>query len=155
MYVDTLTGLAVYLQNYGLVLTLSIGANQPLEKSVRVDGLTNGTFLYQGARWGPVNMTIPMTTSILGSTPNGGNASLSLSFDTDVWYIYQGTGASYPESGQKLIGSVQIQAPTQSSSFPLLIPALVVVIAIAIVGFTLALRRKKTPRNLRSKGATD
>lgn len=84
--VDNLTGAEQYLRDYVLVATLlsddhsvnsSVGSPTPTQR-----------YLYPGARWGPLNFSIPLTQADTGLSPGQTvNASLTLSLITDVSYF--------------------------------------------------------------------
>lgn len=84
--VDNLTGAENYLRDYVLVATLlsddrsvntSVGSPTPTQR-----------YLYPGARWGPLNLSIPLTQTDTGLFPGRTvNASLTLSLITDVSYV--------------------------------------------------------------------
>jgi hypothetical protein len=83
--VDNLTGSEQHVRDYVLLVVLlcgdhsvssSFGSPQPTQ-----------AYLYQGARWGPLNFSIPLTEEDTGLSPGQtANASLTLRLVTDVSY---------------------------------------------------------------------
>lgn len=138
--VGNFSGSELYVRDYVLVVTLfcddrssnvTAGSQVPTQR-----------FLYPGARWGPFNVTVPVTESDTGLRQGeDANASLTLSLIADIAYSSPGYGISgyTPVSGG---GSawVVVSDPAGASSSPVPTPALSVpVIPSALVGGGLAL----------------
>jgi hypothetical protein len=64
VYVTTLSGWKVQSQDQILQLTINTAT-----ESVTIPETKNGVTLYQGARWGPFNVTLDLNDSELGLTP--------------------------------------------------------------------------------------
>jgi hypothetical protein len=83
--VDNLTESEDYVRDYVMVATLlcddhsvntSVGSPEPIQR-----------FLYQGAEWGPLEFSIPLTEADTGLSPGqSANASVTLNLITDVYY---------------------------------------------------------------------
>jgi hypothetical protein len=83
--VDELTGSEQYVRDYVLLVILlcgdhsvnsSLGSPQPTQ-----------SYLYQGARWGPLDFSIPLTEEDTGLFPGElVNASVTLRLITDIFY---------------------------------------------------------------------
>jgi hypothetical protein len=147
--VDSLTGSEQYVRDYVMLVTLFCN-----------DHATNGSagsptptqrYLYPGARWGPFNVSIPLTEADTGLAPGeGANASVTLSLITDISFSAPGYGLGgyAPVSGD---GStfVQIQdpgalqaSPAGAPVFPFL-PSILVVGGVALLAVRLAVFRPR------------
>lgn len=155
--VDNLTGSEQYIRDYVLVATLlcddrtvnsSLGSPVPTQR-----------YLYPGARWGPLNFSIPITEGDTGLAPGQtANASLTLDLITDVSYDSPGLRLSgyAPVYGE---GSVFVTihdpgTPTaavgEASSAPALpvVPSVLVAAGLCLLAIRLAAFRRapQTPR---------
>jgi hypothetical protein len=91
--VDNMTGSELYVRDYVLLVTLfcddhtvksSVGSPTPTQR-----------YLYPGARWGPLNVSVPLTEEDTGLSPGQtANASVTLSLITDISYSEPGYGVS-------------------------------------------------------------
>lgn len=142
--VDQLSGLKLYLQSYGLLVSVSARGLGTVYAQVNRSNI----FLYQGSHWGPVNVTLPLGKSPQPSKSLVGNVSVS--FSANVWHgdpIF----FSYPEGGARTVGNLTILAGSSywdlAGNGLLLILASVVAVVIAL-GVIL---RARTPSRIEGK----
>ena len=141
MVVDQLTGLRTYLQDYGVVVTLNIDATHTPTKTVHI--FPGSDFLYQGAHWGPVSVSLPLNDLNTGVGVGQENrANLTITFADYVWLV--SPVLNYvPESGSKAVGTVTIQNPSPSPGLGSYLPYLAVAVGIALVLISLVIGKKK------------
>lgn len=85
LIVDSQTGLVDYTTAYNLLVDVYVG-NEPALKG-SVNSSLNAPFLYQGARWGPNNVTIPLTAANTGlKKGESANATVSVTLQSAVYY---------------------------------------------------------------------
>jgi hypothetical protein len=132
--VDELTGSEQYVRDYVLLVILlcgdhsvnsSLGSPQPTQ-----------SYLYQGARWGPLDFSIPLTEEDTGLFPGElVNASVTLRLITDIFYDSPGYRLSgYSQVFGEGSGFVLVQDPGSQQAVTggttgqdtLLIPSLLV-----------------------------
>jgi hypothetical protein len=83
--VDNLTGSEQYVRDYVLLVILLCG-DHSVNSSLGSPEPTQ-SYLYQGARWGPLDFSIPLTEEDTGLSPGqSANASITLRLITDVYY---------------------------------------------------------------------
>ncbi|MFI5420366.1 MAG: hypothetical protein ACHQ1H_05315 [Nitrososphaerales archaeon] len=124
--INNLTGLELYLKDYGLTATIlsSNGfsaINQVLGGAPAVSGPPSqqppGVNLYQGSRWGPLSIEIPITRAQFGNPGVASlNASISLQFVGDVQNdrsANSGPGVTHYDIGSRVIGSLEIRSGNQ------------------------------------------
>jgi hypothetical protein len=114
--VENLTGSELYVRDYVMLATLLCN-----DRSVNASAgspLPTQRYLYQGASWGPFNVSIPLTEANTGLSPGqAANATLTLSLITDIYYDSPGDSpVGYSYSGYTpLFGDgitiVQVQDP--------------------------------------------
>jgi len=114
LHVDSLTGLAEYIDDYQLLVTVFIGS-KPLFGNV--SSLPGSNFLYPGASWGPQNITIPLTPEDTGLAQGAStNATLSMTLSD---YVFIGLPFYYftPEPQmQGDAGSLIVSYPAASTA---------------------------------------
>lgn len=146
--VNNLTGLELYLKDYGITVTV-ISSNgysamgQVLGGSPEAAGPpsqqpTSG-HLYQGSRWGPVQTQIPINRGQFGNPPDQSlNTSISLQFVADVQNdrsANSGTGVTHYDIGSRIVGSLVIGPENQTMPLYYLYAATAGVLA--IIGFVI------------------
>lgn len=132
VFVDMLSGLKLYLIDYGLTVSIFGSSGQVAMKQV----LSNpGMYLYAGSHWGPMNISIPISGPDFQNAQGDSNiANVSLQFVGDVWYDIP-VNWHYYDSGTRGIGNITIE-----SSVGRIFPIAVVVTSasiLAIVGITI------------------
>src|SRR2546428_14191140 len=83
LYLDTLTGLKLYVRDYGLTVAVDLGKGHTLIDSVNVS-VSATKWLYPGGRWGPINFSLPLSEQNTGLTPGQmarANVTISLLAD--------------------------------------------------------------------------
>ncbi len=151
LHVDSITGQEAYILNYEFVVTVYVDLSHVLKAAVGEVNLANNTgqgrVLYPGAHWGPVNVTLPVSSSNTG-IPTGQlkNANVSITLNFEAWI---GTPYDYdlPEGAQASAGAVQINGGTNSGSN---LPAYALVaggVGIAIAVLVLSRNRKLPSEN--------
>jgi hypothetical protein len=121
--VKNLTGLELYLKDYGITATVSstngfsvIG--QILGGAPETAGAPSqqptGIHLFQGSRWGPLIIQIPVNRAQFGNpTSQTLNASITLQFIGDVQNdrsANSGPGVTHYDIGSRIIGSLDIRS---------------------------------------------
>lgn len=153
--VDNLTGSEQYVRDYVLLVILlcddhsvnsSLGSPTPTQR-----------YLYQGARWGPLNFTIPLTQGDTGLSPGqGANASITLRLVTDISYDSPGyrlsgyspvfgDGSSFVEIQDP--GSQQLATTGQPNPALPLLPSLLVGGGLLLLAVRVAVFRKRSEGN--------
>src|SRR6266571_2062188 len=139
--VDQLTGLKTYVQDYGAVVTLNIDATHTPTKTVHIH--PGSDFLYQGAHWGPVNVSLPLNELNTGvGVGQEYGANLTIAFADYVWLTSPVLNYA-PESGSKAVGTVTIQNQSPSTDLGLYLPYLAVAVGIALVLISILIGKKK------------
>jgi hypothetical protein len=149
--VDNLTGSELYVRDY-VLLVMFLCDNHSTSSSLGSPEPTQ-SYLYQGARWGPLNFSIPLTAEDTGLSPGqSDNASITLRLITDVSYDAPG----YRLSGYSPVfgdGSAFVlvqdpggpQAPTEGAAghgIPL-VPSLLVGGGVAVLVVRMTVFRKR------------
>src|SRR5438132_7296636 len=108
LYVDTLTGLKLYVRDYGLTVAVDLGKGHTIIRSANVS-IVEQKWLYPGGRWGPLNISLPITEQDTGLAPGQAvRANVTISLLATIWYdspIFN----YLPESGDGRVGSVYVQ----------------------------------------------
>jgi hypothetical protein len=126
LYVDNLTGFMSFLQDYTVTVSLklsngrSISGQAGVNSTQAAENLGAGQ-LHAGQEWGPMNITMPLTTSNTGLGAGQealGNATLRV--DDDVWFN-QPIDSYRPEANQSGIGYVLISNGTPAGPEPNLV----------------------------------
>ena len=159
LYVDNLTGLKSFLQDYTVEVSMTLGNGNIVSGHVGVnstqaaENLGAGQ-LHSGQEWGPVNLTIPLTQTKTGLGPGLealGNATLQLT--TDVWFN-QPINFYRTEVSQANIGYIAVANGTPSGSafnYPgLALAALGVVLL--VVSFAIGSAKRSSPRAASDSG---
>jgi len=161
--VENLTGSELYVRDYVMVATLL--CNDRSENTSLGSPLPTQRYLYQGASWGPFNVSIPLTEADTGLLPGQvTDATLTLNLITDIYFDSPGdspVGHSYsgytPLFGDG-ITLVQVQDPgsqqtttavSASPSFPLL-PSLLVGSGVLLLLVRVAVFRKRSDGEARA-----
>ncbi len=111
LLVSKLSGFGEYISNYAIqvmvyvdfahVLRGTLGSNMSLQGS---------PYLYPGARWGPYNVTIPVTESNTGLAPgHSAEANLTIALQNEV-FDGGDINTYFPEGSQGAAGQLTIQA---------------------------------------------
>jgi len=138
--IDQLSGLKTYLQDYGAIVTLNIDANHIPTKTVHV--YPGNNFLYQGAHWGPVNISLPLDQQNTGvGIAQESKANVTVIFADDVWLGSPILNFA-PESGRKVVGTVTILGQSQSGDYEQYVPYAAVVGGVALLLISVVLGRK-------------
>lgn len=150
VFVNELTGVKEYVQDYSLILTISANNGGAI-----VQRLHHGSagvpadYLYQGSHWGPINMTVPLNPSnFSASSQESLGASLSIQFIGNVQY---GLSTAAPpflalDSGTGSAGNITITVPSEgisSSEFPQILAITLICGGVAVVGVLYYLRGRK------------
>jgi len=108
LYVNTLTGLKIYVRDYGLTVAVDLGKGHTIIRSANVS-VVEQKWLYPGGRWGPLNISLPLTEQDTGLAPGQAvRANVTISLLATIWYdspIFN----YLPESGEGRVGSVYVQ----------------------------------------------
>ena len=108
LYLDTLTGLKLYVRDYGLTVAVDLGKGHTIIRSANVS-VVEQKWLYPGGRWGPLNISLPITEQDTGLAPGQAvRANVTISLLATIWYdspIFN----YLPESGDGRVGSVYVQ----------------------------------------------
>ena len=108
LYVDTLTGIKLYVRDYGLTVAVDLGGGHTIISSANVS-VDEQKWLYPGGRWGPLNISLPLTEQDTGLAPGQAvRANVTISLLATIWYdspIFN----YLPESGDGRVGSVYVQ----------------------------------------------
>ena len=143
--VNELTSLKLYLFDWGMQSILNSPDGQPInyEQSVAI----LGDWLYPGSHWGPINITIPISSANFSiSEGSTYQTSVSLYWIADVQYDYPYSWHYY-ENQQTVVGNLTItniskSSPTSSSTYSYLAIAGVGIV-IVVVGIWAVSSRKK------------
>jgi hypothetical protein len=129
--VTELTSLKLYLIDYGVTVTISTSNGRAVVKQVLS---LPGHFLYQGSHWGPLNISIPINSTVFGPAQSAPyNANVSIQFVGDVWYDFP-VYWHYYDSQTQAVGNISIVAqPGGNGVIPILTVAASV---LAILGVT-------------------
>ena len=140
MYVTKLGGLKLYVENYVLSVSLNFPSGLILEQSVSGPP---GQFLYEGARWGPLNTTIPLNSTISSEFRGSQSLKIDVRMGLATFELYEGYMFPTAEGGQREVGSVSVlnSSPTPRDTISNLAPYLVVVLVAVTVGSLVALRK--------------
>jgi hypothetical protein len=150
--VDSLTGLAEYLVNYKVVVNVFLGTQHLLSGFIQggsVLGGANSTILYPGGRWGPNNITIPLTAENTGvSKGQSANGTLSITLQDNVWYgrplnLYFNEPATQGQAGSIVIEN-QAESTTGQSTGQTYLPY--ALLASGAVLMTLAVVMRRGPQ---------
>ena len=123
LYVDNLTGLMSFLQDYTVTVSMTLGNGRSISGQAGVnstqaaENLGAGQ-LHAGQEWGPVNITMPLTQTSTGLGPGQealGNATMRV--DADVWFN-QPINSYRPEGNQSGTGYVLISNGPPSGPQP-------------------------------------
>jgi hypothetical protein len=138
------TGLVDFTTSYDLLVDVFVGNEPPLTGSIN-SNLTSPN-LYQGARWGPNNVTIPLTAANIDlSKGQSANATVGITLEAGVYYdppidtaetqpAMQGqAGALVIQNGVHTIGSSVGAGAGQSYVTLTLVSSGVVLIVIAVL----------------------
>jgi len=157
LYVDNLTVLMSFLQDYNVSVSLSLSNGNQISGQVGVTAAEAATNLgalqlHAGQTWGPVNITLPLTPANTGLSPGQevlANATLNL--HTDVWFV-QPVNGSRPESSQSHVGYAIITDGVPPGSQPNYVGLGLLAVGVIFVLGAVATRPKKT--SLPGGGAT-
>ena len=117
LVVDELTGLKLYVQDYGLTAILQFGNGHFIGNSVNVTYVSHER-LYAGGRWGPLNISLPLTEQNTGlSAGQMVTANITIGLLTTVWNDVP-VGMFIPDSGQRVASSVQVADPVGTGAPP-------------------------------------
>jgi hypothetical protein len=146
--VNELNGAQLYLINYGLTTTVyaSNGRASVEQLLGGGQGETIG-YLYAGAHWGPVNITVPVNEDNFGNISGQSmNASISVQFIGDVQYgasIFASPYTAY-QSGSGNIGNVSIvNVGTQTRTYLYVLIGVSLAIVIVAASSYFVIRRKR------------
>jgi len=142
---DSLSGLALYLVNYSLSTTV-LGSSPVPIASRTINAPGNGCYpcplLYPGGHFGPVNITMSLSSSDTGLGPGQQMpANITIGFVSTVWYD---PGATAFDSGSKSVGPLTIYGPSQRTNPSVLLALEIVAVAgglLAVVSILLLTRR--------------
>jgi|SRR5437899_1897713 len=144
LYVNTLTGLKLYVRDYGLTVAVDLGKGHTLIDSVNVS-VSATKWLYPGGRWGPINFSLPLSEQNTGLTPGQmARANVTISLLADLWYDLP--VANYiPESGGGSAGAVIVQGVGGApGGVGTAIPALLVVSGVVLLLVRVIIFRGRT-----------
>jgi hypothetical protein len=121
LHVNSLTGLKLFIRDYTLTVVLSLDNGRTIINSVNVSA-SEQKWLYPGGRWGPLNISLPISEQNTGLSPGMSfRANVTISLLTTVYYDNP-VSNYFPESGQGNAGTAVLQdllgaAPWYTSSF--------------------------------------
>lgn len=123
LYVDNMTKLMSFLQDYNLTLTLTLSSGKTLSGKAGVSANQaaenlGALQLHAGQSWGPSNITMPLTEANTGlSQGQESVANATLRLDADVWFN-QPINFFRSEANQTSIGSVVVADGTPAGPSP-------------------------------------
>jgi hypothetical protein len=139
--VNQLTGVYLYLFMYGITATVFTSNGLATTESITAGNDVPGDYVYEGAHWGPFNVSIPISHNALGNATSNQNLTgyISLTF-IDTLQLDRSANTpygTYQQSGSQDIGNFTIVNGPTSFSFRysyllLIIPVLVVVLVLLI-----------------------
>jgi hypothetical protein len=104
LYVDSLTGLKLYLIEYAVTVTIYSPTGGSVTRTVN----STSPYLYPGSHWGPIQVSLPIDKATFNlPSEKSVIANVSLALGTEVWWD-QPYNFHYPESGSQNAGTVLI-----------------------------------------------
>jgi hypothetical protein len=119
LYVDNLTKLMSFLQDYNVTVTLTLQTGKSISGKAGVSANQaaenlGALQLHAGQLWGPANITLPVTEANTGLAPGReAVANATIRVDADVWFN-QPINFYRTQSNQTSIGEVVIANGTPS-----------------------------------------
>src|SRR5579872_1111443 len=147
--VNQLSGLFLYLFTYGVTVTVFSANGLATMQLVKGGGADQSDFLYQGAHWGPLNVTISINHQVLGNSSQPLSGNISVQFIDNLQLDRSATNpyGTYEESGSQTIGNFTIvnapSGPQINENYLLVFIPVVIIFMIFILWLTRSRRIKK------------